>query len=49
MVVQFHKEPLKCVSKEDCLTFKLRSTPNNADSITYKLKSYLFDYGSPKE
>ena len=49
MVIPFAKEPPKYVSKEDRLTFKLRSTPNDADSITYKVKSYAFDDGSPEE
>ena len=49
MVIPFAKEPPKYVSKEDRLTFKLRSTPNDADSITYEVKSYAFDDGSPEE
>ena len=48
-MIPFIKELEKYVSKEDFLTFKLRFTPNDADSITYKLKSYIFDNGSPEE
>ena len=49
MVIPFEKEAPKYVSKEDRLTFKLRSTPSNMGSITYKLKTYAFDDGSPEE
>ena len=49
MVIPFEKEPPKYVSKEDRLTFKLRSTPSDVGSITYELKTYAFDDGSPEE
>ena len=49
MIIPFEKEPPKVVSKEDRLSFKLRSTPTDADSRTYKLKTYAFDSGSCEE
>ena len=49
MVIPFEKEAPKYVSKEDRLTFKLRSTPSDMGSITYELKTYAFDDGSPEE
>ena len=47
MVIPFIKEPLKVVSKDDRLSMKLRSTPNDVQSITYELKTYTIDDGSP--
>ena len=49
MIIPFDKDPPKVVSKEDRLSFKLRSTPIDADSTTYKLKTYAFDSGSCEE
>ena len=49
MIIPFEKEPPKDVSKEDRLTFKLRSTPTDANSTTYELKTYAFDCGSCEE
>ena len=49
MVILFLKELPKYVSKDDCLSFKMCSTPNNAESITYKIKTYAFDDGLPEE
>ena len=49
MVIPFDKEPPRYVSKEDCLSFKLRSTPANAESSTYKIKTYTCDNGTPEE
>ena len=49
MVIPFQKEPPRYVSKEDRLSFKLLTTPSNSDSLTYELKTYAFDEGSPEE
>lgn len=49
MVNSFEKEQPKYVSKEDCLIFKLNSTPNYTNSITYKIKLYAFDSRSSEE
>ena len=49
MVILFAKEAPRFVSKEDQLLFKLRSTPLDTDSITYKVKTYAFDDGHPEE
>jgi len=49
MIILFDKDRPKVVSKEDRLSFKLRSTPTDADSTTYKLKTYAFDSSSCEE
>ena len=49
MIIPFEKEPPRVVSKEDRLSFKLRSTPTDADSTTYELKTYAFDSGGCEE
>ena len=49
MIIPFDKEPPREVSKEDRLTFKLRSTPTDANSTTYELKTYAFECGSCEE
>ena len=49
MIIPFDKEPPREVSKEDRLSFKLRSTPTDANSTTYELKTYAFDCGSCEE
>ena len=49
MIIPFDKDPPKVVSKEDRLSFKLRSTPTDADSTMYKLKTHAFDSGSCEE
>ena len=48
MVIPFVKEQPKVVSKDDRLSMKLRSTPNDVQSITYELKTFAFDEGSPE-
>lgn len=49
MVIPFAKEPPKIVSKEDRLSFKLLTTPSDPESITYDVKTYAFNDGSPEE
>ena len=49
MVIPFQKEPPRYVSKDDRLSFKLLTTPTDPDSITYEVKTYAFDSGSPEE
>ena len=49
MVIFIAKEPLRYVSKEDWLLFKLLSTPSDPDSITYEMKTYTFNEGLPEE
>ena len=49
MIIPFEKEPPRHVSKEDCLSFKLLTTPSDPDLITYEVKMYAFDSGSPKK
>ena len=49
MIIPFEKEPPRYVSKEDRLSFKLLTTPSDPDSITYEVKTYAFDSGSPEE
>ena len=49
MVIPFEKEKPRVVSKEDRISFKLYSTPGDTNSITYEIKTYQFDTGSPEE
>ena len=49
MVIPFIKEEPEYVAKENRLTFKLRSTPTDSDSILYDVKSYAFDDGTPEQ
>ena len=49
MVIPLKKEPPRFISKEDRQLFKLLSTPSNPDSLTYEVKTYAFDEGSPEE
>ena len=49
MVVPFEKEAPRYVTKEEPLTFKLRTTPSDPNSIIYELKSYAYDDRSPEE
>ena len=48
MIISFAREQQNVVSKDDCLSMKLQSTPNDVQNITYKLKTYAFGEGSPE-
>ena len=49
MVIPFVKPESKVGLREDKITLKLRSQPDDKDSSTYELRTYLFCDGSPEE
>ena len=49
MVIPFIKPESKIGNREDKITLKLRSQPDDKDSQTYELRTYLFRDGTPEE
>ena len=49
MVIPFVKPEAKLGLREDKITLKLRSQPDDKDSSTYELRTYLFRDGTPEE
>ena len=49
MVIPFTKPESKIGKREDKITLKLRAQPDDKDSQTYELRTYLFRDGSPEE
>ena len=47
--IPMERPPPKNYSKTDSLTYKLKSTPGQADSATYKLTVPFFSTGSPED
>jgi hypothetical protein len=48
-VIGLERPSKKELKKDECLTFKLRSSPNDANSLTYEITVPFFRNGSPEE
>ena len=49
MMTPFEKPAPRVVSKENRLSFKVRSNPDQKDSLQYQLNTYAFGDGPPEE
>ena len=48
-MIPFEKPAPKVVSKENRLSFKVRSNPDQKDSLQYELNTYAFSDDPPEE